>query len=112
MRGRLHHVAFWQDTWDEVMRTADILRDADITIEAGPARHGISDAFFMYTYEPGGNRVELFSGGYLQHTPDWKPVIWHLSEFRYAGSWWGESLPETFFTYGTPPVEVAAPVEA
>jgi len=65
MRGRLHHVAFWQDTWDEVMRTADILRDADITIEAGPARHGISDAFFMYTYEPGGNRVELFSGGYL-----------------------------------------------
>jgi hypothetical protein len=49
---------------------------------------------------------------YLQHTPDWKPVIWHLSEFRYAGSWWGESLPETFFTYGTPPIEVAAPVEA
>jgi len=44
--------------------------------------------------------------------PDWKPVIWHLSEFRYAGSWWGEALPETFFTYGTPPVEVAAPVEA
>jgi len=110
MRERLHHVAFWQDTWDEVMRTADILRDADITIEAGPARHGISDAFFMYTYEPGGNRVELFSGGYLQHTPDWEPIIWHLSEFRYAGSWWGEAVPESFFTYGTPPVEVPAPL--
>lgn len=94
------------------MRTADILRDADVTIEAGPAHHGISDGFFMYTYEPGGNRVEIFSGGYLQHAPDWKPVIWHLSEFHYAGSWWGEALPETFFTYGTPPVEVATPVEA
>lgn len=109
VRGRLHHVAFWQDTWDEVMRTADILRDNDITIEAGPARHGISDSFFMYTYEPGGNRIEVYSGGYLQHAPDWKPIIWHLSEFRYAGSWWGEALPQTFFTYGTPVVEVPAP---
>jgi catechol 2,3-dioxygenase len=103
-RGRLHHIAFWQDTWDEVMRTAEIMRDAGIPIEVGPARHGVSECFFMYAQEPGGHRVEIMTGGYFQPAPDWQPIVWHLSEFRNAGSWWGEALPESFFTYGTPPI--------
>ena len=38
--GRLHHVAYWVDSRDELLRAADILLGADIPIEFGPGRHG------------------------------------------------------------------------
>jgi catechol 2,3-dioxygenase len=32
--------------------------------------------FYLYTREPGGNRIEICSGGYLRFDPDDNPVIW------------------------------------
>lgn len=100
-RGRLHHVAYWLDTREEILRAADILTENDIFIETGPAKHAITQAFFLYFYEPGGNRIELFSGGYLIFAPDWQPVIWNEIE-RGTGVYWGGALPDSFRTYGTP----------
>ncbi len=105
-RGRLNHVAFWQDTREEVMRTADILRDQEIFIEFGPYRHGLSEGFFLYVYEPGGNRVEIFSGGYQNWAPDWGPIKWYVSD--HPTTYWAGELPQTLFTYGTPIVEMPA----
>lgn len=105
-RGRLHHVAYWLDSREEVLRAADLLTEHDIFIEAGPAKHNISQAFYLYLYEPGGNRVEIYSGGYLVFAPDWQPIIWRKAE-RGRGVYWGGTLPASFKTYGTPIVEPA-----
>src|SRR5919202_2305495 len=102
--GRLHHVAYWADTREEVLRAADIFLENGIYIETGPSKHAVTQGFFLYVYEPGGNRVEVFSGGYLIFAPDWEPVTWTQAE-RAKGQAWGLRLPETFHTYGTPVVD-------
>jgi catechol 2,3-dioxygenase len=104
--GRLHHVAYWADTREDVLRAADIFLEEGIYIETGPSKHAITQGFFLYVYEPGGNRVEVFSGGYLILTPDFEPVTWTQAE-RAKGQAWGLKLPETFHTYGTPVVDEA-----
>lgn len=102
--GRLHHVAFWQDTREEVMRTADIMRDAGIHIEWGPHRHAVTEAFFLYVWEPGGNRIEIYHGGYLNFAPDWGPIRWYINE--HPNSYWLNPPPTTLNreVYGTPPL--------
>ena len=102
--GRLHHIAYWADTREDVLRAADIFLENGIYIETGPSKHAITQGFFLYVYEPGGNRVEVFSGGYLIFAPDWEPVTWTQAE-RAKGQAWGLRLPETFHTYGTPVVD-------
>ena len=104
--GRLHHIAYWTDTREEVLRAADIFLENGIYIETGPSKHAITQGFFLYVYEPGGNRVEVFSGGYLIFSPDHEPVTWTQAE-RARGQAWGLRLPETFHAYGTPDVETA-----
>ncbi len=103
-QGRFHHVAYWLDNREDILRTADILMEHGIFIEAGPAKHNITQAFYLYLYEPGGNRIEIFSGGYLIFAPDWEPIVWRKAE-RGRGVYWGGTLPESFRTYATPIIE-------
>jgi catechol 2,3-dioxygenase len=78
-------------------------------IEAGPGKHGISQAYFMYVFEPGGNRIELFGdAGYLIFDPDWKPVTWREENLDKGIIWFGSPLPTEYFLYGTPQVDMAA----
>lgn len=105
-RGRLHHLAFSADNREDVLRAADIFLENDVFIETGPAKHAITQGFFLYGYEPGGNRIEIFSGGYLIFAPDWEPIVWNQAE-RARGQAWGLRLPESFHTYGTPRVDLA-----
>jgi len=104
-RGRLHHLAYWLDTREEVLRAADIFLEHGIFIETGPSKHAVTHGFFLYCYEPGGNRIELFSGGYLIFAPDWEPIRWTQAE-RAKGQAWGLQLPQSFHSYGTPAVDV------
>ena len=103
-RGRLHHVAFWVDTREECLRAADIWLENDVYIEAAPSKHTIAQGMFLYGYEPGGNRVEVTSGGRLVYAPDEPVVVWTEAE-RAKGQAWGVKTIEAFHTYGTPPVE-------
>lgn len=105
--GRLHHLSFWVDSRDDVMRAADVLIENGIFIEAGPSKHNNSQGFYLYSYEPGGNRVEVYSGSYLIFAPDWQTVTWNEEE-RGTGVYWGATLPDSFATYGTPPIAGAA----
>ena len=107
--GRLHHLAFWVDSREDVLRAADLMNDACVPIEAGPSRHIPIQGFYLYTREPGGNRIEVCSGGYLGFDPDDNPVVWTPAEYA-AKPGWGARLPSTFRTYGTPPV--GAPEES
>lgn len=101
--GRLHHFSMWVDNREDVLRAADILVENGIRIEAGPSKHNNSQGFYLYSFEPGGNRVEVYSGSYLIHAPDWQPVLWNEDE-RGTGVYWGAPLPESFINYATPDV--------
>jgi len=104
--GRLHHISFWIDSREDVLRAADVLTENGIRIEAGPSKHNNSQGFYLYSFEPGGNRVEVYSGSYLVFAPDWEPVIWD-EEDRGTGVYWGAPLPASFATYATPDVETS-----
>jgi catechol 2,3-dioxygenase len=111
--GRFHHVAYWYGYPQHLIDAADVCVDYGITIEAGPGRHGPTQGMFMYVFEPGGNRVELFGDiGYLIFDPDWKTVVWDVareSDLERSTIWFGGKLPDTFYTYGTPSREEVKP---
>ena len=107
-RGRLHHLAFWVDTREECLRAADLFLDNDVPIEAAPSKHAIAQGFFLYGLEPGGNRVEVTTGGYFVFDPEYEPVVWTEAERR-KGQAWGVKTVESFHTYGTPPVAERRP---
>ena len=98
---RLHHLSLWVDEREDVLRAADILSENGIRIEAGPSKHNNSQGFYLYSIEPGGNRVEIFAGSYLVFAPDFEVVTWDEHE-RAGGVYWGGKLPESFLTYATP----------
>ena len=107
-RGRLHHIAFAVDNKSDIIRAADIALDSGVFIETGPHKHAIQQTFFLYIYEPGGNRIELCNAGArLVLDPDWKPINWTEAE-RAKGQAWGLKTIDSFHTHGTPPVEAAA----
>ena len=104
-RGRFHHLTYAVDSREEVLRAADICLENGVHIETGPHKHAIQQTFFLYVYEPGGNRVEVDSAGArLVLAPDWPPVVWTEAE-RKKGQAWGLKTIESFHTYGTPPIE-------
>ena len=107
-RSRFHHVAFWYGAPQHLLDIADIFSERDVTIEGGPAKHGTSQAYFLYCFEPGGNRVELFGDtGYLIFDPDWKTVVWNVAnevDLEKSSIWFGGQLPKSFYRYGTPVV--------
>lgn len=104
-RGRLHHIAFATDTREDILRAADIALENDVFIETGPHKHAIQQTFFLYVYEPGGNRIELCNAGArLILAPDWSVISWTQAE-RAKGQAWGLKTIESFHTHGTPPVD-------
>jgi catechol 2,3-dioxygenase len=103
--GRFHHLTYALDSREEILRAADIFLENGVFIETGPHKHAIQQTFFLYVYEPGGNRVEVANAGArLILAPDWKPIRWTEAERR-KGQAWGLKTIESFHTHGTPPVE-------
>lgn len=102
--GKLHHLCYWYGIPQNLYDLADLCRENDIFVEVPPNKHGISQAFCMYVYEPGGNRVELFGdAGYLILDPAWKPVIWDMKDVPGNGDTWiGTAFPESWWVRGTP----------
>jgi catechol 2,3-dioxygenase len=104
--GRLHHLAWWVDSREDLLRAADVLLNADVEIEFGPGRHGIGEQDYVYFREPSGARMEVNTGGYRLYEPDWVPVKWTPAE----GSntvYKNLSMPDSMME-GTPLVEIDA----
>jgi catechol 2,3-dioxygenase len=105
MQGRLHHVTYATDQREDILRAADIFLENGVHIETGPHKHAIQGTFFLYVWEPAGNRVELANAGArLILAPDWEPVIWTEAD-RKKGQAWGLKTIETFHSHGTPPAK-------
>jgi len=88
---RLHHLAYWFDNAQDILRAADILSEEGIKF-VGPGKHGASQAIYLYVKDPGsGHRVELFSNGYLIFEPDWEPIKWTAEDVELGMTYWGEN---------------------
>ena len=77
--GKLHHVSFLLESWEQVLRAADIMSMHRVSIDIGPTRHGITRGTTIYFFDPSGNRMETFCGGY-QWYPDMQPITWTWEE--------------------------------
>jgi len=101
--GRLHHVAFAVDQREDILRAADTFLEHGVFIETGPHKHAIQQTFFLYVWEPGGNRIEIVNAGArLVLAPDWELITWTEAD-RAKGQAWGLKTIESFHTHGTPP---------
>ncbi|MGH8941323.1 MAG: VOC family protein, partial [Acidimicrobiia bacterium] len=101
--GRLHHVAFAVDQREDILRAADTFLEHGVFIETGPHKHAIQQTFFLYVWEPGGNRIEIVNAGArLVLAPDWEMITWTEAD-RAKGQAWGLKTIESFHTHGTPP---------
>lgn len=109
--GRLHHFAYAVESREEVLRAADIMADARVYIEAGPSKHTAIQGFYLYTREPGGNRIEVANGGYFRFAPDAETHVWTAEQWKRKPGW-GAPIPPEFHVYGTPVVEQLADEEA
>ncbi|MFF0501806.1 VOC family protein [Nocardia aobensis] len=108
--GRAHHIAFRVDQRQEVERAAEICLANGTAIEFGPGIHGIDEITYLYVREPGGFRMEINAGGWVNTMPDWEPKT-----YQAAGGNPGQSLyrnvegPQGFFeAWPLPPEEAAA----
>lgn len=94
----LHHLAYIVPEAASLVRLADALSDLGFrdAVEFGPARHGVTNALFLYVRDPSGNRIELYTGDYVRDV-DLPPIKWPWDAFLATGrTWWGTDAPESF----------------
>lgn len=97
---KLHHVSFLLDSWERVLRAADIMSMNRVSIDIGPTRHGITRGTTIYFFDPSGNRMETFCGGY-QWYPDMQPVTWTWEEIGAGVFYHDRKLNERFLSVVT-----------
>jgi catechol 2,3-dioxygenase len=78
--GRINHYAFWVDTREELLITADTLMENGTPMEYGPNIHGIGEQTFLYYRDPSTMRIEVNTGGYRNYVPDWEAQTWRPSQ--------------------------------
>ncbi|MQB07885.1 catechol 1,2-dioxygenase [Agrobacterium tumefaciens] len=87
---QFHHVAFSIENFHDILTAVDQLRDLGIQIDAGPGKHGIGQAMYLYIRDPGSNhRIELYSGGREFHEPDWQALEWKIDS-PHGMTWYGD----------------------
>ena len=63
-----------------------------VHIEAAPSKHAIAQGFFLYGLEPGGNRIEVTTGGYA-YDPQQPAVAWS-SRAKLGQAWGVKTVPD------------------
>jgi catechol 2,3-dioxygenase len=97
---KLHHVSFLLESWEQVLRAADIMSMHRAPIDIGPTRHGVTRGTTIYAFDPSGNRYETFCGGY-QSYPDWKTITWTWDEVGAAVFYHDRKLNDRFLSVVT-----------
>ena len=96
-KGRFHHVSFFLETWEDILRAADLISMTDTSIDIGPTRHGLTHGKTIYFFDPSGNRNEVFCGGDYNY-PDHRPVTWTSDQMGKAIFYHDRILNERFMT--------------
>lgn len=76
---KLHHVSFYMESWEKVLRAADLMSMHKISIDMGPTRHGVTRGTTIYAFDPSGNRFETFAGVQSSY-PDHETLTWTWDE--------------------------------
>jgi catechol 2,3-dioxygenase len=98
----LHHFAYYAESADSLLNAASMLVDNGFKLDFGPARHGTSSATCLYWKEPSGNRVEVWTGGFLIFDPDHEATKWDGDlVLAGVGDEWGTSQMSEDFLTGT-----------
>jgi len=87
--GKLHHVGFYLCNWSEIGQAADLIAIHHLKMDIGPTRHAITRGQSIYFWEPSGNRIEVYAGGYTAY-PDNPQRVWDSDQlgrglFYYSG---------------------------
>lgn len=96
-KNKFHHASFFLETWNDVLRAADLISMTDTSIDIGPTRHGLTHGQTIYFFDPSGNRNEVFAGGDY-HYPDHPPVTWEAEKLGKAIFYHDRQLNERFLT--------------
>ena len=94
---KLHHVSYWIETWERVLRAADLMSMNAVPVDIGPTRHGITRGATIYAFDRSGNRFETFSGGYISY-PDMHHLTWPIGHLPEGLDFPQRKLHETFLT--------------
>ena len=99
---RLHHTAFWVPNPIAIIDLLDLMSTTGWvdSIERGPGRHGISNAFFLYVRDPDGHRIEIYCSDYQTVDPDLEPIKWDLKDPQ-RQTLWGAPAPRSWFQEGS-----------
>jgi catechol 2,3-dioxygenase len=91
---RGNHIAYKVDQRLDVERAAEVFMANDTPIEFGPGIHGLDEITYLYVREPGGFRIEINAGGWVNAMPDWKATAWNPTQ---GGTtfWKNLSMPES-----------------
>ena len=84
-KNKFHHASFLLETWEDILRAADIMSMKEIPIDIGPTRHGITAGRTIYFFDPSGNRNEVFC-----EVSNWYPDY-------PVKSWTGDQLGKAIF---------------
>jgi catechol 2,3-dioxygenase len=95
--GKLHHVSFWLESWERVLRAGDLMSMHKVPVEMGPTRHGITRGTTIYAFDRSGNRFETFFGGYIAY-PDLHKITWQVEHLPEGLDYPQRKLHETFLT--------------
>ncbi|MBP3891569.1 MAG: catechol 2,3-dioxygenase [Solobacterium sp.] len=87
--GKMHHFAFYLQDWNDIGHAADLIGKYRVKRDVGPTRHAITRGQTIYFFEPSGNRIETYAGGYAAY-PDNPQRVWDVAEvgrglFYYEG---------------------------
>lgn len=97
---KLHHVSFQLASWEQVLRAADIMSKNRVSIDVAPTRHGVTNGTTIYFFDPSGNRLETFCGGY-DHYPDMQPITWTWDEVGAGIFYHNRKLNDAFLSVVT-----------
>ncbi|MCL1852480.1 MAG: catechol 2,3-dioxygenase [Peptococcaceae bacterium] len=87
--GKIHHLGFYLEDWKDIGNAADWIAINKLKLDIGPTRHAITRGLSIYFWEPSGNRIEVYAGGYAAY-PDNPQRVWDASQlgrglFYYSG---------------------------
>lgn len=99
-KNKFHHASFFLDTWEEVLKAADLISMTDTPIDIGPTRHGLTHGQTIYFFDPSGNRSEVFCGGSYAY-PDHPTITWDAEQLGKAVFYHARELNERFLTVVT-----------
>ncbi len=94
----LHHIGFWLPDPLALIHACDVLASMGMadSIERGPGRHGLSNAFFLYLRDPDGHRIEFYFGDYFTGDGDFEPKRWSVHD-KTRQTFWGHEAPDSWF---------------